>query len=438
MGTVKPETSRRNEWPPEDWRGRFYLADLHVHSRYSRATSRDMHLPVLARTAREKGLQLVGTGDFTHPDYFRELCELLEPAPEEGLYVYREDPEGPRFILSAEVSNIFSQGHRRNRRIHTLILAPSLEVVREINLALSRLGDLSADGRPTFGFPVKKLVRLLREISPEILFIPAHAWTPWYSVFGAFSGFDSVEECFEEEAEHIHALETGLSSDPEMNWRVSALDRYTLVSNSDAHSPSKLGREANAFWYPMSYPALSQALRTGNLAFTLEFYPEEGKYHFDGHRSCGIYLSPSETRRHGGVCPVCGGRLTVGVMHRVEELADRPEGFRPPGKPLSVHLVPLEEIIAEALGVGSQSKRVKKTYRQLIELGGSEFSLLLEKDLSELAEFVPERILEGIRRVREGRVYVRPGYDGVYGVVSIFTPEEGSSGDQGPRQQSLF
>ncbi len=429
---------RRNEWPPEDWFGKFYLADLHVHSRFSRATSREMGVPALARVAREKGLALVGTGDFTHPEYFRELSELLEPAPEEGLYVYREDPDGPRFILSAEVSNIFAQNHRKNRRIHTLILAPSLEVVREINLALSRLGDLSADGRPTFGFPVKELVRLLRQISPEIVFIPAHVWTPWYSVFGSFSGFDSVEECFEEETEHIFALETGLSSDPEMNWRVSALDRYTLVSNSDAHSPAKLGREANAFWYPMSYPEIVRALKTGDLAFTVEFYPEEGKYHFDGHRACGVLLAPAETRAHGGRCPVCGGALTVGVMHRVEELADRPEGFRPEGRPLSVHLVPLSEIIAEALGLGPQSKQVKRTYRQLIELGGSEFSLLLEKPYEELADFVPDRILEGLRRVREGRVFVRPGYDGVYGVVSIFREEPPGEEKDSLRQQSLF
>ncbi|QJA05795.1 DNA helicase UvrD [Thermosulfurimonas marina] len=429
---------KANEWPPEEWFGKFYLADLHVHSRFSRATSREMTVPVLSRVAREKGLGLVGTGDFTHPEYFRELGEYLEAAPEEGLYVFREDPEGPRFILSAEISLIFSWRGKGNRRLHLLLLAPSLEVVREINLALSRLGDLSADGRPTLGTPAREVVRLLRGISPEIAVIPAHAWTPWYSLFGSFSGFDSVEECFEEESEHIWALETGLSSDPEMNWRISALDRFTLVSNSDAHSPAKLGREANAFWYPMSYPEILRALKSGNLAFTVEFYPEEGKYHFDGHRACGVLFSPAETRAHGGKCPVCGGELTVGVMHRVEELADRPEGFRPPGKPLSVHLVPLEEIIAEALGVGVQSKRVKKTYRQLVGLGGSEFALLLERPLAELEEFVPERILEGIRRVREGRLYVRPGYDGVYGVVSIFGEDSGEEPAENLRQQSLF
>ncbi len=223
-----------------------------------------------------------------------------------------------------------------------------------------------------------------------------------------------------------------------MNWRVSALDRYTLISNSDAHSPSKLGREANAFWYPMSYSAIKEAIKSGRLAFTVEFYPEEGKYHFDGHRSCGVVLSPKESELHGNRCPVCGGALTIGVMHRVEELADRPEGFRPEGRPLSVHLVPLEEIIAEALGVKSSTKSVKKTYRELVELVGTEFSLLLEKDLEELKGFVPERILEGIKRVRRGEVFVRPGYDGVYGEVSIFSQGEVRETPGGLLQQTLF
>ncbi len=427
----------KQDFWPKDLEG-IYLADLHLHSRYSRATSREMTIPVLARTAREKGLRLIGTGDFTHPAYFEELEEFLEPAPEEGLYVYREDPEGTRFVLSAEVSNIFSQRGKTNRRVHTLILAPSLEVVQEVNLALARLGNLEVDGRPTFGFPVKELIRLLRQISPEILIIPAHVWTPWYSVFGAFSGFDSLEECFEEELEYIFALETGLSSDPAMNWRLSALDRFTLVSNSDAHSPTKLGREANALYGEPSYPALAQAIKEDKLAFTIEFYPEEGKYHFDGHRNCGIIFSPKETRAHGGRCPVCGEPLTIGVMHRVEELADRPEGYRPEGKPPALHLVPLLEIISEALAKGIQTQMVKKIYRQLIELGGSEFEILLFKPLEELAEFVPPRILEGIRRVREGKLYIRPGFDGVYGKISIFAEEEAQDETPNIKQQSLF
>ncbi len=424
-------------WPGEELKD-VYLADLHIHSRYSRATSKEMTVPTLARTAREKGLHLIGTGDFTHPDYLAELEEYLEPAPEEGLFVYREDPEGPRFILSVEVSNIFSQGGKPNRRMHTLLLAPSFEVAREINTALGHLGNLSSDGRPIFGFPVKELVRLMRQISPDIVVIPAHIWTPWYSVFGSFSGFDSLEECFEEELEHIFALETGLSSDPPMNWRLSALDRFALVSNSDAHSPTKLGREANALFRPMGYSALVEALRKDALAFTIEFYPEEGKYHYDGHRQCGILFSPKETRAHGGRCPVCGQPLTVGVMYRVEELADRPEGYKPPQKPPALHLVPLQEIIAEALNKGVQTQTVKKTYRQIIEIGGSEFDILLFKPLDELADFVPPRILEGIRRVREGRLYIRPGYDGVYGKISIFTKEEERSPSPAIKQQSLF
>ena len=419
--------------PPRE---KIFLADLHIHSRYSRATSKEMTIPTLAKAASAKGLDVIATGDFTHPDYFSELQELLEPA-EEGLYVFRELPEGPRFVLSAEVSNIFSQGDKRNRRVHTVILAPSLEVAAEINQALAPLGNLEADGRPVFGFPVKELVKILRHISPEIIVIPAHVWTPWYSLFGAFSGFDSVEECFEEETPFIYALETGLSSDPPMNWRLSALDRFTLVSNSDAHSPGKLGREANAFYRPLSYPAMMKALREDALAFTIEFFPEEGKYHFDGHRSCGVLLAPEETRRHGGRCPVCGEPLTVGVMHRVEELADRPAGFKPPQKPPAVHLVPLIEIVAEALGKGVQTQAVKRTYQQLLELGGKEFDLLLYKDLDEISEKFPARIIQGIRRVREGQLYIRPGFDGVYGKISIFSPEEEDSSSK-PRQQSLF
>lgn len=415
----------KNEIPSQDILRQVYLADLHVHSRYSRATSREMGIPVLAKAARGKGLTVVGTGDFTHPQYFQELTRVLVPAPEEGLYVYKGDSNGPRFLLTAEVSNIFNQGGR-NRRVHTLMLAPSLEVVAEMNRALAHLGNLSADGRPTFGLPVKRLIRILRGLSPEILFIPAHAWTPWYSIFGSNSGFDSLEECFGDEVEDIFAIETGLSSDPQMNWRLSALDRITLISNSDAHSPRRLGREANAFLGTPSYSSITTAIRDGALAFTVEFYPEEGKYHFDGHRSCKVMLSPKEARSHNGLCPVCGRTLTIGVMHRVEELADRAEGYRPPGKPPAVHLVPLEEIIAEALGVGTDSQAVKRNYQQLIELGKSEFRILLYLTPEELSHFVPRRICEGILRVREGKVHVSPGYDGVYGEVEIFREKERS------------
>ncbi|WP_456430988.1 endonuclease Q family protein [Thermosulfuriphilus sp.] len=410
----------RTDWQ-ELVRKDFFLADLHIHSRYSRATSRQMTVTVLDQVAKDKGLTVLGTGDFTHPGYLEELERELVPLGD-GLFVCRNG-QGTRFLLSAEISNIFSQGGR-TYRIHTLVLAPDLTTVKEINRALSRRGNLYADGRPIFGFPVKDLARLIREINPQCLVIPAHAWTPWFSVFGAASGFNSLEEAFEEEVDFIYAIETGLSSDPEMNWRLSALDRITLISNSDAHSPAKIGREANAIEGQPSYETIARAIRQKELLFTVEFYPEEGKYHYDGHRACGIVLSPKETRAHKGLCPVCGQPLTIGVMHRVEELADRPEGFRPQGAPASIHLVPLLEIIAEAEGLRPTAGKVAKIYKQLISLGGSEFDILLRHSYETLASFVPERILEGIRRVREGRISVQPGYDGLYGVVRIFEDRE--------------
>jgi len=413
----------KNEVPSKEVLDKVYFADLHVHTRFSRATSKDMTVATLAKAAKEKGLAVVGTGDFTHPLYFKELQMELAPADEPGLYLYRKDPEGPKFILSTEVSNIFTQAGK-TRRIHTLILAPSFEVVAEINRVLSRVGNLSADGRPTFGFPVKRLIKLLKVISPDILFIPAHAWTPWYSIFGSNSGFDSIEECFGDETEHIFAIETGLSSDPQMNWRLSSLDNITLISNSDAHSPRRLAREANAFFNPLSYYSIADAIKTQKVAFTIEFYPQEGKYHYDGHRSCNVVLSPKETKKLKGICPVCKKPLTIGVMHRVEELADRPEGFKPPNKPSAVHLIPLEEIIAEALGVNVESAAVRKEYKKIVDLGGSELRVLLYLSKEELSKFVPPRILEGIIKMREGNVHISPGYDGVYGKISIFKKEK--------------
>ncbi len=402
------------------WTNDVFLADFHIHSRYSRATSPQMHVRELNRTAREKGLLVLGTGDFTHPDYLAELQEELVP-DENGLYVLKDDPEGTRFILTAEVANIFTQG-ARSRRIHTVLFAPNFEVAQSIQDQLGRLGNISSDGRPIFGFPVKDLVRLVMDTSPECLILPAHIWTPWFSLFGAKSGFDSIEECFEEQSIHIHALETGLSSDPQMNWRLSSLDGYTLLSNSDAHSPSKLGREANVFSCKPAYNEIISAIKNPTVGFegTVEFFPEEGKYHYDGHRECGICFSPKETLKHEGKCPVCGNPLTVGVLHRVEELADRDEDFVPSFAKPNVHLVPLEEIIAEAFGVKSITSRVKKEYKRLVQIGGPEMSLLLWKDEVELASFVPERILEGIKRMRRGEIAIRPGHDGLYGKISLF------------------
>jgi len=406
-----------------------FIADLHLHSKYSRATSREMEVETLSLWAKRKGIKLLGTGDFTHPLYLLDLKSKLRPLGS-GLFARPEDPDGTHFMLTAEVSNMFTQGGK-GRRVHTLIFAPSFEVVERINAQLGKLGKISSDGRPIFGFSAKDLVKMVLDVSPDCLLIPAHAWTPWFSIFGANSGFDSIEECFEEETKHIRAIETGLSSDPEMNWRLSALDEITLISNSDAHSPSKIGREANIFNCDLSYAAIAEAIRTKDprkILFTIEFFPEEGKYHFDGHRNCKILFAPQETRKNKGLCPVCGKRLTVGVMNRVEELADRPEGVISPKAIPTLHMVPLNEIIADALGVGTNASSVEKEYLRLIEKGGSEFDILLELSPEDLASFTPPLILEGILRVRQGRLKITPGFDGVFGKIQIFSSLEREKG----------
>lgn len=414
-----------------------FIADFHIHSKYSRATSREMEVESLARWAKKKGIGLLGTGDFTHPTYFAELRSKLEPA-EPGLFRLARGEKGVRYILTTEVSNIYTQGDRV-RRIHTLIFSPSLEVAEQINLKLGHYGKLSSDGRPIFGFTAKELVQMILEISEDCLLIPAHAWTPWFSIFGAHSGFDSIEECFGEMSPYIRAIETGLSSDPEMNWRLSALDEITLISNSDAHSPNRLGREATVFECELNYWEIATAIRKKDrrkILFTIEFFPEEGKYHFDGHRACGIVLSPKETLENRYLCPKCGKKLTVGVMHRVEKLADRPEGFVPKQAIPSIHLIPLEEIIAEALGVRVETKAVEMEYDRLIEKGGSEFRILLEAPPEELRTFMPPKILEGIIRMRQGKVSIIPGHDGVYGKITLF-PEKKKEGE-GREQLKLF
>ncbi|MDP2971972.1 MAG: endonuclease Q family protein, partial [Deltaproteobacteria bacterium] len=342
------------------------------------------------------------------------------------------------YILTAEVSNIYSQ-KGKVRRIHNLIFAPSFEVVEKINSKLGNLGKLSSDGRPIFGFAAKELVKMILDISEDCLIVPAHAWTPWFSIFGAHSGFDSIKECFEEMTPHIRAIETGLSSDPEMNWRLSSLDAITLISNSDAHSPNRLGREANGFDCELNYQEVVDVLRKKDrrkFLFTIEFFPEEGKYHYDGHRQCGVIFSPAETRSHQYLCPRCQKKLTVGVMHRVEELSDRQEGFIPKNAIPSIHLIPLEEIIAGGLGVRVGTKAVEAEYDRLVERGGSEFHILLDAAPDELASFVPPRVLEGIIRMRQGKVSIVPGYDGVYGKINFF-PEKSEEGEF-KRQLKLF
>jgi uncharacterized protein (TIGR00375 family) len=398
-----------------------FIADFHIHSKFSRATSKDMEVETLARWAKKKGIALLGTGDFTHPTYFAELRSKLEPLGN-GLFKLRKGEQSVQYILTTEVSNIYSQ-NGKVRRIHTLMFAPSFEVVEAIRSRLGNVGKLSSDGRPIFSFTAKELAKMILDISADCLIIPAHAWTPWFSIFGANSGFDSIEECFGELSPHIHAIETGLSSDPEMNWRLSALDPITLISNSDAHSPNRLGREANAFDAALDYHEIAETIRRKDrkkLLFTIEFFPEEGKYHYDGHRQCGVICSPSQTKENRGLCPTCQKKLTIGVLHRVEELADRREGFIPKNAIPSIHLIPLEEIIAEVLGVRVGTKAVEAEYERLIERGGSEFRILLDATPDELASFAPPNVLDGIVRMRQGKVSIIPGHDGVYGKINLF------------------
>ena len=403
------------------WERVNFIADLHIHSRYSRATSQEMTPPRLNQYARMKGIKVVGTGDFTHPGYLKELKECLRKGPD-GFYHMEDDPDGTRFCLTAEISNIFSW-HGSTRRIHTVIMVSDLKEAETILGYLRRLGNCSSDGRPIFGFPAKDLVRIVRDSSDDFLVIPAHIWTPWFSLYGAKSGFDSIEECFEEETEHIFALETGLSSDPPMNWMWSALDRFTLVSNSDAHSPQKIGREANCFSCELTQKAMFDSIRHPDkgMVGTIEFFPEEGKYHWDGHRSCGIALSPKEAERLKGRCPRCGRPLTMGVMHRALALADREEGYVPENALPFEHLVPLSEIIQEAIGVKSFSKRAKVEYERIVTQVGSEIEVLTKIPLDDLEGVLSERMLQGISNMRQGRITIKPGHDGQYGIIRLFS-----------------
>ncbi len=415
-----------------------FLADLHIHSRFSRATSRDLTLPRLHVWAQRKGIVLLGTGDVTHPGWFAEISEQLVEA-EPGLYRLRPDlareadREVPaacrgqvRFVLQGEVSSIYKHAGAV-RKVHNVVYLPNREAAGRFLAALDRVGNVRSDGRPILGLPSRQVLEVLLEADPEACLVPAHIWTPWFSLLGSKSGYDSVEACFEDLAGEIFALETGLSSDPAMNWRVSALDRFALISCSDAHSPANLGREACAFDLDLSYPSVFGSLRDpGRRGFlgTVEFFPEEGKYHLDGHRKCGVRLHPAETRQRGGVCPVCGGRLTVGVLHRVEELADRPEGVRPPGAVPYERLVPLPEVVAEALGVGSRTRRVAAVCDRMVRDLGPEMWVLREAPLEEVARVAGPVVAEAVRRVRSGDLRVEAGYDGAFGTVRIFSPEE--------------
>jgi DNA helicase-2/ATP-dependent DNA helicase PcrA len=413
-----------------------YIADLHTHSPYSRATSPEGTLSGLAGWARVKGIQVIGTGDFTHPGWFRCLREELVPA-EPGLFRLKDEeaiisplagvapaPTPVRFLLSAEISSIYKR-HGAVRKVHNLLYVPDFASAERLNATLAGIGNIESDGRPILGLDSRDLLEILLEQAPDGFLIPAHIWTPWFSLFGSRSGFDGIEACFGDLTPHVFALETGLSSDPDMNRLISGLDRFALISNSDCHSPAKLGREVNLFSTNLDFFALKEAIR-GNRrdAFraTVEFFPEEGKYHADGHRACHVCLDPLETRRLGLTCPVCGKPLTVGVCHRVMELADREQPLYREDSPRVFSLIPLPEVLGEILGTGPTSKKVMEQYGRTIARFGSEFDLLLHASPEEIRQ-ASEILGEAVERMRSGRVIRKPGYDGEYGVIRVF--EEG-------------
>lgn len=412
-----------------------FIADFHLHSKYSRATSKECVPEILDMWARRKGIDVIGTGDFTHPAWREELKEKLVPSGE-GLYALRSDWRKeekvagadlrPQFIVSGEISSIYKK-NGRVRKVHNLILLPSLEHAESIAHRLEAIGNLHSDGRPILGLDSRDLLEIVLDLCPETIFIPAHIWTPHFSLYGAYSGFDDIEECFGDLTGCIYALETGLSSDPPMNWRLSALDAFTLISNSDAHSPANLGREANIFATGLSYRSIFQALKnrsTKEFHGTIEFFPEEGKYHYDGHRACQVCWKPADTKAAGGICPVCGGRITVGVLHRVEALADREEGFVPPAAKHFTSLVPLQEVIASSIGYTAASTKVKEKYDDLVRNLGPELFILREAQLTDIELAAGPCIAEGIRRLRCGKVEIQPGFDGEYGRIKIMDKSE--------------
>lgn len=398
-----------------------FIADFHIHSKYSRATSKGMDISHIAEWAKLKGIKLMGTGDFTHHLWLEELKNNLEDL-KNGLFKYKD----VYFILTGEISSIYSK-RGRVYRVHNMIFSPSLKIADRINETLSRYGNLSSDGRPILGLDCRELARIIFDIDEDCMIVPSHIWTPWFSVFGSMSGFDRIEDCFEEQTPKISTLETGLSSDPSMNWRLSRLDRFTLISNSDSHSPSRIGREANVFDCELDYKSIKEVLQTKDkkrFLYTIEFFPEEGKYHFDGHRLCGIRLSPKETRENKGICPKCKRPVTIGVMNRVEQLADRPQGIILENVIPFKNLIPLDEIIAEAKGITKSSKVITREYLLAISYFGSEFEILMNAKREDLEKKLNRRIAEGILRVREERVDIQPGFDGEYGKISIFSRDE--------------
>ncbi|KKU16490.1 MAG: UvrD/REP helicase family protein [Parcubacteria group bacterium GW2011_GWC1_45_9] len=423
-----------------------FYADIEIHSKYARAVSPQMVLENLALWGVKKGLQVLGTGDFTHPTWFSEIKNKLEPA-EPGLFKLKKkfcdtkqpfDQEKTRFVLSGEISCIYSK-NGRVRRVHHLVYAPSIQDVEKINAKLSWVGKLASDGRPIIGIDSKELFKILLETDKDCALIPAHVWTPWFGVFGSKSGFDSLRECFDELEPQIFAIETGLSSSPEMNWRIPFLDNKAIISSSDSHSLPRIGREATVFDCELSYFEMMQALKTrdNRLFGTVEMFPEEGRYHYDGHAACKTSLSPEETKNNKGLCPKCGKPVTVGVMARVDELADksRPQGFKPSWAKSYLSTVPFDEIIADALGVSKNTKGVWFQYEEIVKSVAPELYVLLEMKESDLKQNLLPQIAEAVIRIRQGKVRLEPGYDGEYGKISIFGDGERESLTT---QKSLF
>src|SRR3989344_3638838 len=415
------------------------ISDIHIHSRYSRACSRDLIPENLDKWGKIKGVNLLGTGDFTHPGWRAELRENLEEA-ESGFFKLRGADSGIRFVLSTEVACIYSQAEKKLRRIHYVLLVPSFAAAEKFAKSLeSRGGQLASDGRPLLGMTSRDILKHLLESDEKALMIPAHAWTPYFGIFGSKSGFDSVEECFGDMSKYIYGFETGLSSDGAMNWRLSQNARFTIISASDAHSLSRIGREATVlemeqdkFNYDEFFRIIKEKDKN-NLKFTIEYFPEEGKYHLDGHGPCQVSFTPEQTKRAGGRCPKCGRKIIVGGISRVNDLADRPEGFVLKSAIPQKHLVPLEEVLSDCFGVGPKSKKVQEIYFKLIERAGNEFAVILDLPIAEVEKVAGSLIAEAVKRVREEKVVKIPGYDGVYGIIKVFTNGERKMLEQSPQ-----
>ena len=415
------------------------VLDLHIHSKYSRACSPQLTLPNIDRVCREKGIHIMATGDFTYPAWMKSIEEELEEIGTSGLYKLKSAPDAKaKFILSTELSLIYKDNGKA-RRVHIMVTAPNLAAAKELNKQLDKDYNIRSDGRPILGMSCPDLVKMCLAIHPKFLIYPAHIWTPWFSIFGSKSGFNTFEECFHDQVKHIYAYETGLSSDPAMNWRLSQLDKLTLLSSSDAHSLPNLAREANVFDLSEtpSYDEIYEIIKTNDkkrVLHTIEFWPGEGMYHIDGHRACNFSCSPEESKKLKNICPVCGKELVIGVLNRVTELADRPEGFKPKDATPYKQAVELDKIICEAFGIKSRnSKEVLAMHSKLIKELGPELEILLDMPLEKIKNHAPSEVVEGIRRMREGELFVVPGFDGQYGVVQIFSPEEKKN-----RQKTLF